>query len=73
MAGSFCRIAGVVFGIFNRRFVPRAAARYARSQGRMEHNANVLTERSMILGANWRFVNAKSAMLQDNKPDAACM
>ena len=52
----------------------RSAARYARSQGR---TWNILrmkrTERSTILGANWRLASAKSSMLQDNNPDAAHM
>ena len=30
-------------------------------------------ERSMVLGANWRLANAKSSMVHENNPDAACM
>ena len=29
--------------------------------------------RCKLLGANWRCANAKSSMLQENNPDAACM
>ena len=31
------------------------------------------TERSMVLGANWRLANAKSSTVHQNNPDAACM
>ena len=31
------------------------------------------TESSMVLGANWRLANAKSSMVHENNPDAACM
>ena len=31
------------------------------------------TEKSMVLGANWRLANAKSSMVHENNPDAACM
>ena len=31
------------------------------------------TERSKIFGSNWPHANAKSSMLQENNPDAACM
>ena len=31
------------------------------------------TERSMVLGANWRLANAKSCMVHENNLDAACM
>ena len=31
------------------------------------------TEKSMFLGANWRLANAKSSMVHENNPDAACM
>ena len=27
----------------------------------------------MVLGANWRLANAKSSMVHENNPDAACM
>ena len=31
------------------------------------------TERSMVSGENWRLANAKSSMVHENNPDAACM
>ena len=31
------------------------------------------TERFMVLGANWRLAHAKSSMVHENNPDAACM
>ena len=31
------------------------------------------TERSVVLGANWRLANAKSSMVHENNRDAACM
>ena len=53
-----------------RRFAPRAAsaAHYARSQGRMEQHASECgrTERSMVLGANRRLVNANSSTVHEN-------
>ena len=49
-----------------------AAARYARSQGRMERNDRC-SRWSHILGASRLPANAKSSMLQENNPDAACM
>ena len=54
------------------------SARYARSQVRMDWNNRqiyiyVPSRWCNILGANRRLANAKSAMLQENKRDAACM
>ena len=46
--------------------------RYARSQGRMERD-DICGRWSNISGANRRLANAKSSMLQENNPDAACM
>ena len=30
-------------------------------------------ERPMVLGENWRLATAKSFMVHENNPDAACM
>ena len=46
---------------------------HARSQARMEWSNDICSRWSNILGANRRLANAKSAMLQENNPDAACM
>ena len=57
-----------------RRFAPRAASAtcYTRSQGIVNkmHMNEAWTERSMVLGANWRLANAKSSMVHEKNPDA---
>ena len=49
--------------------VASGPACYSRSQRKMGRNEMV----SIILGVNRRLANAKSAMLQENNPDPACM
>ena len=60
--------------VYTRRFAPQVAcaARYARSQGRINKSKNK-ADREFHDFANRRLGNAKSFMLLDNNPDATCM
>ena len=55
---------------YTRRFAPREAATLAH-KGEKNKTRMKLTERSTILGADWRLANANSSMFQDNNPDTA--